>query len=323
MGAWVKADPIGTGLYKILGHDDGNWDRTIGLDDRQSGGFRWTAFHGGGTISNTPTPAFNQWTFIAATYDNAAATMTLYIDLNASTTGDALVATTSPTTFGPGQASVAIGNLRPDNFAEPFTGLMDNVFFFNDTLTLAEITAIRNSGSGFFLDNALAMASSESAVLGDRPQLSLVFTTPSTPLLPGDFDGDGLVGVADLGILQAHLGLSGGATSATGDMNGDGVVNRADAAAFAAQFGKSVAPGPSPAAAAAVFAARRDAAGPTRRDSEIPTPNPLRALAHRRLDRLGNAASHDAVWSELQDSDQESRSRRDAAARLRLRSRLS
>lgn len=82
--------------------------------------------------------------------------------------------------------------------------------------------------------------------------------------LPGDFNGDGLVGVADLAILQARLGTASEATLLSGDMNGDGAVNRLDVAAFVGQFGRGLANGGgSPAAqgsAAAESIVRRPAA---------------------------------------------------------------
>ncbi len=331
MGAWVRPDAIGSGLYKILGHDNGGWDRTVGLDERQLGGFRWTAFHGNGTIPNTPAPAFNQWTFVAATYDHAAATMTLYIDLDAATTGDAPQAFASGTSFGAGQTSVAIGNIRPDNLSEAFSGLIDNVFFINDALSAAEIAAIRNGGSGFFLDDALVMASSESPIVADRPQLSFVFTTPSTPILPGDFNNDGLVGVADLGILHAHLGTLGGATHAQGDINGDALVNRADAAAFALQFGKSsllgVSPAaPSPAAGAVIAAARYDSAivGAAVEGTNDDAQESIRARrmrAHRRaaFPASSDAVLRDTVWSDALTAGRLARTRSAKAGHISRR----
>ncbi len=43
MGAWVKTSSLAAGLRKVMGHDDGGYDRTLGLDDR-NGGFRYVAF---------------------------------------------------------------------------------------------------------------------------------------------------------------------------------------------------------------------------------------------------------------------------------------
>ncbi|MEX2093005.1 MAG: NosD domain-containing protein [Pirellulales bacterium] len=69
--------------------------------------------------------------------------------------------------------------------------------------------------------------------------------------LVGDFDQDGVVGQADLAILQGHMGAS-GATALDGDMNGDTLVNRTDARLFAQVYGRSALvdpPGPPPAEA--------------------------------------------------------------------------
>jgi hypothetical protein len=70
----------------------------------------------------------------------------------------------------------------------------------------------------------------------------------TSPTIPGDLDGDGLVGVRDLIILRQHFGTS-GATPAQGDLDGDGTVGRRDLAEFTRQFGTASAT-PSPAAPA-------------------------------------------------------------------------
>jgi hypothetical protein len=180
MGAWVNSDQVNSGLYKILGHDNGGWDRTVGLDNRGTGGFRWTSFIGNGNpVPNTPAPVFGQWTFIAAAYDNTAGTVTVYVDVDANTTVDAVESFTNPTGFNPGQSSVAIGNLRPDDFAEGFRGMMDNVFFFNETLNAGEIQELRDLGESFFASSGMQIDSSETVVATARPRLN--FTTRDTP----------------------------------------------------------------------------------------------------------------------------------------------
>jgi hypothetical protein len=57
-------------------------------------------------------------------------------------------------------------------------------------------------------------------------------------LLPGDANGDGVVNLADFGILRANFGST-GASFATGDFNGDGLVNLADFGILRANFGNS------------------------------------------------------------------------------------
>ena len=58
--------------------------------------------------------------------------------------------------------------------------------------------------------------------------VGLVEYLQSPPNIPGDFDGDGFVGLSDLNILGSNFGVMGGATPATGDTNGDGNVDLAD-----------------------------------------------------------------------------------------------
>lgn len=151
MGAWVKTSSLASGLRKVMGHDDGGFDRTIGLDPR-NGPFRYTSFIGNGEPMPGVAPvSATDWTFIAVTYDEANATATLYIDLNTLTIGDALHVSTSPTGFGSGQETVAIGSLRPDNADEGWQGSLDNAFFYDEVLTLEQLTAIRDRGKGAIL----------------------------------------------------------------------------------------------------------------------------------------------------------------------------
>jgi hypothetical protein len=122
---------------------------------------------------------------------------------------------------------------------------------------------------------------------------------PDTPAgMLGDLTGDNLVGLADLAILQAHLGTATGALASQGDLNGDSAINRADAAILAGLFGQGSGAG-SPAASAAAAVVRR-AAG-ARVDALAAQPSPLaarsasrRAAANRNDASTINAAAVDA-----------------------------
>jgi hypothetical protein len=144
MGAWIKASTLG-GLHKVIGSDDGGWDRTIGMDDRE-GGLRYTTFVGNAApLAGTPMPDSTEvWSFIAATYDDSASQVVMYVDLDASTTNDALVAVSGPTGFSTGFSTTAIGGLRPDNSNEGWIGLIDNAFFYEKVLTASELTNLRD-----------------------------------------------------------------------------------------------------------------------------------------------------------------------------------
>ncbi len=145
MGAWIKASSLG-GLHKVIGSDDGGWDRTIGMDDRGVGGLRYTTFIGNGEpLANTPTPtSLDGWSFIAATYSEPASQVVMYVDLDASTIDDPLVVVSSPSGFGSGFSTTAIGGLRPDNANEGWIGSIDNVFFYDKVLTVDELTTLRD-----------------------------------------------------------------------------------------------------------------------------------------------------------------------------------
>lgn len=148
LGAWVKTSNIDSGLRKIAGHDNGAWDRVIGLDNRD-GPFRYTSFTGTGPGPvGTPGPVnVDHWTFIAASYNQDAEQMTVFVDLDSATVGDSLVAATTAGVHGDGFDTFSIGNLRPDNANEGWEGMIDNVFVFNRALTGEQLTRIRNSGS--------------------------------------------------------------------------------------------------------------------------------------------------------------------------------
>ena len=152
MGAWVKTSTLSPGLRKVMGHDNGGWDRTIGLDPRtgftpKNGDFRYTSFIGNGRpVLGTPGPEnIDNWTFMAAVYDQSSNQVTVYVDIDAATIGDSLASVTEPTDFGQGHATVSIGSLRPDNPAEGWQGYIDNAFFFAAALSADQITQVRNS----------------------------------------------------------------------------------------------------------------------------------------------------------------------------------
>ncbi|MDA0814604.1 MAG: hypothetical protein O3C21_19690, partial [Verrucomicrobia bacterium] len=149
MGAWVKTSSLAPGLRKVLGSDDGGWDRTIGLDDRAPDfTFRYTAFVGNGPpVGGTPGPvSTDHWTFLAASHDQAAGTVTVFVDLDTSTTDDLPVAVTAPASFGNGPGSLALGGVGPNGAGEAWLGSMDNVFIYDTTLSLGQILTLRNEG---------------------------------------------------------------------------------------------------------------------------------------------------------------------------------
>ena len=142
---WVRPDASilnAPGLYKVFGHDDGGWDRGFGLDNRQTGGYRYAAFNGAGITNNTGTPVTGEWTFLATVWDtedegdplSSPATVTFYAGANS---------VTEPLSNGTGQLEAVIGAVRPDNLAETWRGLIDDVRIFDHALTIDEIDELR------------------------------------------------------------------------------------------------------------------------------------------------------------------------------------
>jgi hypothetical protein len=79
-------------------------------------------------------------------FNQATNSMTLYIDRDVSTTNDAVQAfTDNATAFGTSILPTNIGRLPSNQWY--FDGLIDNVFFTNNALTPAQITALRDGGS--------------------------------------------------------------------------------------------------------------------------------------------------------------------------------
>ena len=167
-GAWVRTDNTNPGQRKVMGHDNGGWDRTIGLDSR-NGQFRYTSFTGFGrpVVGDLPGPESTEdWTFLAASYDSADGSVTVYVDLDASTADDELVTVTENANWNNGQGTFAIGGLRPDNTAEAWDGVIDNVFVYNEVLSAEEVAALRTDFGEIELSDPNIVISREKPLFG-------------------------------------------------------------------------------------------------------------------------------------------------------------
>ncbi|NRB44661.1 MAG: hypothetical protein HRU47_07610, partial [Verrucomicrobiales bacterium] len=113
----------------------------------RNGQFRYTSFTGFGrpVVGDLPGPANTEdWTFVAANYDSEDSTVSVYVDVDASSIDDDLVKVTEPARWNTGQATFAIGGLRPDNTAELWDGAIDNVFVYEGILTDEEMKDLRD-----------------------------------------------------------------------------------------------------------------------------------------------------------------------------------
>ena len=146
-GAWVRTDTLVSGHHQVLSHENGGWDRTLGLSDRPDGGagVQYTAFTGAGATGSAVAASTTAWSFVATLHNQTTNVMTLFVDLDASTTGDALLQfTTTGATFGDGNTTTAIGAFPSGS--ESWDGAIDQVFIFNEELSNAQLTQFRNQG---------------------------------------------------------------------------------------------------------------------------------------------------------------------------------
>jgi hypothetical protein len=133
-GAWVKPTVGGAADQAVLSNDDGGFDRQIGIDFR-SGPTGWSAFTGSGVLNSGLAPSTSAWTFLAAVYDQSQYSMTYYVNDQSYTT---------QTNFGGSPATFAVG--RNPTFSSFYSGLVDNVFVYDEALGAGQIANLRATG---------------------------------------------------------------------------------------------------------------------------------------------------------------------------------
>jgi hypothetical protein len=133
-GAWAKPSPNSAGIQTVLSNDNGGYDRQISATS-MGWSSNWSTFTGNGVLNSGVQPSTTDWTFLAAVYDQAQRSVTLYVN------GQAVSATTS---FGGAPDSFTIG--RNLTYLEYFQGSMDNVFVYDEALSADRIAQIRSVG---------------------------------------------------------------------------------------------------------------------------------------------------------------------------------
>lgn len=155
MGAWVKPSAAGNPAGKILSHDNGGFDRTVGFDNRDGAGI--SMFTGAG-VAGSETVASDEWHFVAVRYDGSNAI------LNVNTSQ--LSVTDHSSNNGGEMFTQIAGN---PNFNEFFIGEMDNVFFYDEALSDIALDNIRLNGVSVVpLPGALLLVLSVLPMLGFR-----------------------------------------------------------------------------------------------------------------------------------------------------------
>ncbi|MCH8044395.1 MAG: lamin tail domain-containing protein [Planctomycetes bacterium] len=135
-GAWVKSAQPGGDINTILSNDNGGWDRFLFHDAG-----RWAVSSGFG-IQRSSVATSSEWTFVAATFDGNS--QRLFVDSDTP-----VMSTRDPS--GPSQTFVHIGRNANGCGSCAWSGLIDNVFIFDDVLSDAEIAGIRAGGAAAIL----------------------------------------------------------------------------------------------------------------------------------------------------------------------------
>lgn len=133
--AWARyrgpADFLGQA--QVVSHDDGDYDRSIGLDAR-GGKWGWSSFAGSAEVIGGAQVKVGEWIFLVVSYDQTAGRVVLEAR-----------GTSFPVAkgkLGPGHPFVWLGG-NP-SFGEPFIGDIAHVRIFNRILTSAELRAVQS-----------------------------------------------------------------------------------------------------------------------------------------------------------------------------------
>lgn len=118
-------------VMQIVSHDDGEFDRSLGIDYR-GGGTGWSAATKEGILGYSAV-RYEHWTFLAVTYNQAKERTVLHV-------GDKIFE--SKSTSGNGWDYLHIG--ANPTFGEYFVGDIDDLRIYNRVLSEKELEALRN-----------------------------------------------------------------------------------------------------------------------------------------------------------------------------------
>jgi hypothetical protein len=139
MGAWVNARSVATPQYGILSNDDGDYDRTLGIDSRPARtGVVWSAFIGGDVVGTVPVVT-SKWYFVAVSFDQKSAANPYVFYVN---NGSKTVTVTGVDHFDTDSHTDAVSIGRNPSFDSSFNGEVAGAFFYAGILTKQQIAAI-------------------------------------------------------------------------------------------------------------------------------------------------------------------------------------
>lgn len=143
MGAWVDALDVSTPQYGIISNDDGDYDRTLGIDSRPANsGVVWSAFVGGAVVGSVAVKT-KKWYFVAISYDQSDAPGKYAFYVN---DGSKTVMLTAADNFDVDSHTDSVTIGRNPSFDSDFNGYVANAFFYAGVLTKTQIASIAAHG---------------------------------------------------------------------------------------------------------------------------------------------------------------------------------
>ncbi|HLI94519.1 MAG TPA: LamG-like jellyroll fold domain-containing protein [Candidatus Baltobacteraceae bacterium] len=142
-GGWFKALSIATPEYGIVSNDDGDFDRSLDIDNRDAGGgINWSAFVGGTVVGKVAVKT-GQWVFAAVAFNQATlpGKFSFYVHNAAG-----LQIIRGADNFDTSSVKTGVDIGRNPSFDQPFDGLAANVFFYDGILTQTQIQNIIAKG---------------------------------------------------------------------------------------------------------------------------------------------------------------------------------
>jgi hypothetical protein len=133
-GAWVTPTN-NSPIRQVLSHDDGGYDRSLGIDWRGGLSGEYSGFTGVGVLGDGTVATVDEKVFLAAVYDNATSSMSMWVN------GQKTTATTS---FGTGNDYFLIG--ANPCCGEHFAGSVTGIFVFDQALTDSQVNGIYTGG---------------------------------------------------------------------------------------------------------------------------------------------------------------------------------
>lgn len=137
LSAWVRYLPLPDAgedlIYQVISHDDGAYDRSMGIDYRSTGGQGWSMFAGDqGVLGSSPLKA-GEWAQLTSVYDQSSKLAVFYVNGKE-------VSRSTEAELGAGYDYLLIGS-NPA-FVEHFPGDIDEVRIYERALSEAEVKTL-------------------------------------------------------------------------------------------------------------------------------------------------------------------------------------